>query len=82
MCRNYQEYKRKPCWSRIGTFQKSIHQQFLEIVSLTLENNVKWKTCLLQMCGKFYANNPGLKIQPNPSLDAPNYSVFMEPNRV
>ena len=38
MCRNYQEYKRKPCWSRIGTFQKSVHQQFLEIVSLTLED--------------------------------------------
>ena len=81
MCRNYQEYKRKPCWSRIGTFQKSVHQQFLEIVSLTLEDEVKWKTWLLQKCGEFYANNPGPKIRPNPSPDALDMPVLVEPKR-
>ena len=81
MCRNYQEYKWKPYWSQIGTFQKSVHKQFLEIVSLTLEEDVKWKIRLLQKCGEFYANNSGAKIWPNPSPYASEKPVFVEPRR-
>ena len=51
------------------------------MVSFTLEDDVKWKTCLLQKCGEFYANNSGPKIRPNPSPYAPEKPVFVEPRR-
>jgi hypothetical protein len=41
MCRNYQEYKWKPCWSQIGTFQKSVLELFSKMVTLQVEDGVK-----------------------------------------
>jgi hypothetical protein len=47
MCRNYQEYKWKPCWSQIGIFQKSVLELFLKMVTLRVEDGVKQKTLQL-----------------------------------
>jgi hypothetical protein len=56
MCRNYQEYKWKPCWSQIGTFQKFVPELFSKMVTLRVEDYVKRKTLQLQSCRKFMAN--------------------------
>ncbi len=53
MCRNYQEYKWKPCWSQIGIFQKSVSELFLKMVTFRVEDGVKRKTLQLQSCWKF-----------------------------
>ena len=53
MCRNYQEYKRKPCWSRIGTFLKSVWELFTKIASLTLEDDVIWRPGCYESCHNF-----------------------------
>ena len=79
MCRNYQEYKRKPCWTRIRTFLKSAWELFIEIISLTPDDDVKWKSNVIHSCGKFYFHNPELNIWPNPSPDAPDMPVFVSP---
>ena len=50
MCRNYQEYKRKPCWCRIGTFLKSVWELFTKFASLTLEDYVKWRPGCYESC--------------------------------
>ena len=77
MCRNYQIRQSKPCWSRIGTFQKSVSKLFSNIVTFGPEDNVKWKSNLLQSCGKFSADGSRLKIQPNPSPDGWDISVLL-----
>jgi hypothetical protein len=56
MCRNYQEYKWKPCWSQIGTFQKSVPELFSKMVTLRVEDNVKWKLFNYKVVGNFTAN--------------------------
>jgi hypothetical protein len=53
MCRNKQEYKRKSCWSQIGTFQKFVPELFSNMVTLRVEDGVKRKTPQLQSCWKF-----------------------------
>ena len=53
MCRNYQEYKRKPCWSRIGTFLKSVWELFTKIASLTLEDDIIWRPGCYENCHNF-----------------------------
>jgi hypothetical protein len=67
MCRNYQEYKRKPCWSQIGTFQKSVQELFSKIVTLRVEDSVKRKTPQLQSCWKFHEERFKYKIELIPS---------------
>jgi hypothetical protein len=62
MCRNYQEYKWKPCWSQIGTFQKSVPELFSKMVVLRVEDGIKRKTLQLQSCRKFHGECSGLKI--------------------
>jgi hypothetical protein len=68
-CRNYQEYKLKPCWSQIGTFQKSVPELFLKIVTLRVERSVKRKTLQLQSCREFHGKRSGHKIHLIPSSD-------------
>ena len=53
MCRNYQEYKRKTCWSRIGTLLKSVPELFSEFASLTLEDDVIWRPGCYKSCHNF-----------------------------
>jgi hypothetical protein len=62
MCRNYQEYKRKPYWSQIGTFQKSVPELFSKMVMLRVEDDVKRKTPQLQSCWKFREEHSEHKI--------------------
>jgi hypothetical protein len=62
MCRNYQEYKWKPCWSQIGTFQKSVPELFSKMVMLRVEDSVKRKTLQLQSCREFHGERFGHKI--------------------
>jgi hypothetical protein len=62
MCRNYQEYKRKPCWSQIRTFQKSILELFPKMVTLRVEDGVKQKTPQLQSCWNFAWNVLDIKL--------------------
>jgi hypothetical protein len=69
MCRNYQEYKWKPCWSQIGTFQKSVPELFSKMVTLQVEDSVKRKTLQLQSCREFYDKRSGHKINLIPSPD-------------
>jgi hypothetical protein len=69
MCKNYQEYKWKPCWSQIGTFQKSVPELFLKMVTLRVEDSVKWKTLQLQSCREFHGKRSGHKIHLIPSPD-------------
>jgi hypothetical protein len=63
MCRNYQEYKWKPCWSQIGTFLKSVPELFSKMVTLRVEENIKRKTLQLQSCREFYGKRSGHKIR-------------------
>jgi hypothetical protein len=69
MCRNYQEYKWKPCWSQIGTFQKSVPELFSKMVMLWVEDSIKRKTLQLQNCREFHGKGSGHKIHLIPSLD-------------
>jgi hypothetical protein len=69
ICRNYQEYKWKPCWSQIGTFQKSVPELFSKMVTLRVEDGVKWKTLRLQSCREFHGKCSGHKIHLIPSAD-------------
>jgi hypothetical protein len=62
MCRNYQEYKWKPCWSQIGTFQKYVPELFSKMVTLRVEDSVKRKTLQLQSCRKFHGKRSRHKI--------------------
>jgi hypothetical protein len=68
MCRNYQEYKWKPCWSQIGTFQKSVPELFSKMVTLRVEDGVKRKTLQLQSCREFHGEHSGhLNNRENPA---------------
>jgi hypothetical protein len=69
MCRNYHEYKWKPCWSQIGTFLKSVPEFFSKMVTLRVKDSVKRKTSQLQSCRKFYGKRSGHKIRLIPRLD-------------
>jgi hypothetical protein len=69
MCRNYQEYKWKPCWSQIGTFQKSVRELLSMMVMLPVEDSVKRKTLQLQSCRKFHGKRSRHKIRLIPSSD-------------
>jgi hypothetical protein len=69
MCRKYQEYKWKPCWSQIGTFQKSLPELFLKMVTLWVEDGVKRKTLQLQSYREFHEKHSGHKIDLIPSPD-------------
>ena len=84
MCRNYLEIGKKtqkePCWRRTLTFPKSVPKQFLEIVSLTPEDDVKWKKLTREKCGEFSANAFRLKIRPKRSSDAISRPVLLEVN--
>jgi hypothetical protein len=66
MCRNYQEYKWKPCWSQIGAFQKSVLELFSKMVTLRVEDGVKRKT---QSCREFHGERSGQKMHLIPSPD-------------
>jgi hypothetical protein len=69
MCRNYQEYKWKPCWSQIWTFQKSVPELFSRMVTLWVEDSVKQKTLQLQSCREFHGKRSGYTIHIIPSPD-------------
>jgi hypothetical protein len=71
MCRNYQEYKWKPCWSQIGTFLKSLPELFSKIsmVTLWVEDGVKRKTLQLRSCREFHGKRSGHKIRLIPCPD-------------
>jgi hypothetical protein len=67
MCRNYQEYKWKPRWSQIATFLKSVPELFLKMVTLWVEDGLKWKTLQLQSYMEFHGKRSGHKIRLIPS---------------
>jgi hypothetical protein len=69
MCRNYQQYKWKLCWSQIGTFQKSVLELFSKMVTLRVEDGVKLKTLQLQSCQEFHGKCFGYKIRLIPITD-------------
>jgi hypothetical protein len=69
MCRNYQEYKWKSCWSEIGTFQKSVPELFSKMVTLRVQDCVKRKTLQIQSCREFHGKCSGHKIYLIPSPD-------------
>ena len=79
MCSNYQKYKRKPCWSRIGTFLKSIWKLFLKIVTLRVEDGVKRKSRRRQSCRKFSAERSRHKIRLIPSPDGRDKPDLLQP---
>jgi hypothetical protein len=79
MCRNYQEYKWKPCWSQIGTFQKSAPELFSKMVTLQVEDGVKRKTLQLQSCRKFHGERSGHKIHLIPSPDGRDKPSLLQP---
>jgi hypothetical protein len=79
MCRNYQEYKRKPCWSRIGTFLKSVWKLFLKIGTYRTEDDVKRKNSSRESCREFSPNGSGHKIRPNPSPDGRDKPDLLQP---
>jgi hypothetical protein len=66
---NYQEYKWKPYWSQIGTFQKSVPELFSKMVTLRVEDGVKRKTLQIQSCREFHGKRSGHKIHLIPSPD-------------
>jgi hypothetical protein len=70
MCSNYQEYKWKPYWSQIGTFQKSVSELFSKMVMLWVEYSVKQKIRQLQSCREFHGKRSGYKIYLIPSLES------------
>jgi hypothetical protein len=67
MCRNYQEYTWKPCWSQIRTFPKSVPELFSKMVMLRVKDSVKRKTFQLQSCREFHGKRSGHKIHLIPS---------------
>jgi hypothetical protein len=69
ICRNYQEYNWKLCWSQIGTFLKSVPELFSKMVTLRVEDSVKRKTLQLQSCREFHGKHSGYKIRLIPSPD-------------
>jgi hypothetical protein len=69
MCKNYQEYKWKSCWSQIGTFLKSALELFSKIVTLRVEDGIKRKTLQLQSCREFHGKRFRYKIRLIPSTD-------------
>jgi hypothetical protein len=79
MCRNYQEYKWKPCWSQIGTFQKSVPKLFLKMVTLQVEDGIKRKTLQLQSCREFHGECSGHKIHLIPSPDGRAKPALLRP---
>ena len=79
MCRNYQEYKRKPCWSQIGTFQKSVPELFSKMVTLRVEDGVKRKFPQRQICWKFREERSRHKIQLIPSPDGRDKPDLLQP---
>jgi hypothetical protein len=79
MCRNYQEYKWKPCWSQIGTFQKSIPKLFSKMVTLQVEDGIKRKTPLLQSCREFHGIRSRHKIHLIPNPDGRDKPAPMRP---
>jgi hypothetical protein len=56
ICRNYQEYKWKPCWSQIGTFQKSVPELFSKMVSYGSKTASNGKLFNYKVVGNFTAN--------------------------
>ena len=72
--------QKEPCWRRTLTFLKSVHKQFLEIVSLTPEDGVNWKKLKLGKGGEFYGIDSGLQIRPKRSSDATCRPVLLEVN--
>ena len=81
MCRNYQEYKRKPRWSRIGTLLKSVLELFLEFASLTSEDDVKRVPILLQSCHKFPYEDLKPEISPIGVRTRPVVPFWWNPKR-
>jgi hypothetical protein len=79
MCRNYQEYKRKPCWSQIRTFQKSVPELVSKMVTLRVEDCVKQKTPQLQSCWKFREERSRHKIQLIPCPKGGDKSAPLQP---
>jgi hypothetical protein len=79
MCRNYQEYKWKPCWSQIGTFQKSMPKLFSKMVSLWVEDGVKRNTFQLQSCREFHGKCSGHKVHLIPSMDGRDKPAPLRP---
>jgi hypothetical protein len=79
MCRNYQEYKWKPCWSQIGTFQKSVPELFSKMVTLRVEDGIKRKTPQLQSCRKFHDEHSGHNIHLIPSPDGRDKPAPLRP---
>jgi hypothetical protein len=79
ICRNYQEYKWKPCWSQIGTFQKSMSELFSKMVTLRVEDGVKRKTLQLQSCREFHGELSGHKIHLILSLDGRDKPALLRP---
>jgi hypothetical protein len=69
ICRNYQEYKWKPCWGQIGTFQKSVPELFSKMVTLRVEYGIKRKTLQLQSCRELHGERSGHKIHLIPGPD-------------
>jgi hypothetical protein len=69
MCRNYEEYKWKPCWSQIGTFLKSVPELFSKMVTLWVKDGLKRKTLQLQNCREFHGKYSGHKIRLIPRPD-------------
>jgi hypothetical protein len=67
MCRNYQEYKWKLCWSQIGTFLKSVSELFSKMVTLRVKDGVKRKTLQLQSCREFHGKRSRYTIRLIPS---------------
>jgi hypothetical protein len=61
MCRNYKEYKRKPCWSQIGTFQKSVPERFSKMVTLRVEDASNGKLPNYKVVGNFTGNVRDIK---------------------
>jgi hypothetical protein len=70
MCRNYQEYKWKPCWSQIGIFLKSVPELFSKMVTLQVKDGVKRKTLQLQSFREFHGERSGHNIRLIPSKTA------------
>jgi hypothetical protein len=79
MYRNYQEYKWKPCWSKIGTFQKSMPELFSKMVTLRVEYCIKQKILQLQSCREFHVERSGNNIHLIPSPDGQDKPAPLRP---
>jgi hypothetical protein len=56
MCRNDQEYKRKPCWSHIGTFPEICPRTFFEDGHVTGQKALNGKLPIYKVVGNFAGN--------------------------